>query len=117
MSEKQDAIKEVVGGFLEAMMKGENLQPFVQISGRQRARPEWPRYTAWEIERLVPVGGKTSVQVGAIIRLRFDAGGGMGLQWIRARVAVVCEDEQGQPDPKGEWGVVPASYRPLEEKE
>ena len=117
-SMKGAEIRRVTAGYLQAILDRQDPTPYTQISARGRHVHELPVFTQFEIEDVMPITGRSSseVQMGAVVRLLFSAGGGLGMTWIRARFSLVCEDETGAPSATGKWGVCPSSYRPLADK-
>jgi len=115
---KKAAIEKAACGYLQAHIDHHDPTPFVQISARKRHIHPLPDFTQFEVEAVMPAAGaNASVMMAVIVKMLFSAGGGLGMTWIRARFAAVCEDEEGNPSTTGRWGIVPSSYRPLPEKE
>jgi len=116
-----DQVKDAVEGYLCAVMRGESrekVEKFVQVSMRGFSPlSRLPHFQEYEIERVLPSGGKSNVQRGVVVKLRFQVGGGEGLRWVRYRLGAVKENEEGNCDPDGEWGVTPSVVVPMENAE
>lgn len=114
------AIKAVVKGFLEALMRGPQDKPrkswreFAQLTFRDsKVEPAIPVFQAFKVLRVRKLpewNAKVAREVD--IELLLSPTGGYPLRWLRGTLRVIKESEPYKPDESGEWGVCPVSWRP-----
>jgi len=114
------AIKAVVKGFLEALMRGPQDKPrkswreFAQLTFRDsKAEPAIPVFQGYKIQRVRKVPGWNDKTVREVdVELLLSPTGGYPLRWLSGTLRVIKESEPYKPDENGEWGVCPVSWRP-----
>lgn len=116
------AVRRVVAGFLGELVEGQlgDWKQYVQLTYRDtNVVPALPLHSAFEIVEIQKPDEDSDDPAGVVrtvvIDLVLTPHGARAARTICGTLRVIRESAPHKADPEGEWGVCPASWRPMKE--